>query len=44
VWSDPATAPAIWVRWLVLLRNLVVIGVVVSWLGARSRTEAPVAV
>jgi hypothetical protein len=32
VWRDHATAPAAWVPWLVLLRNLVWIDVVVSWL------------
>jgi hypothetical protein len=31
-WRDHATAPTEWVPWLVLLRNLVWIDVVVSWL------------
>jgi hypothetical protein len=31
VWRDHATQPAAWVPWLVLLRNLVWIDVVVSW-------------
>jgi hypothetical protein len=31
VWRDHATAPAGWVPWLVLVRNLVWIDVVVSW-------------
>jgi hypothetical protein len=31
VWRDHATAPAAWVPWLVLARNLVWIDVVVSW-------------
>jgi len=34
-WRDHATAPTGWVPWLVLVRNLVWIGVVVSWLLAR---------
>jgi hypothetical protein len=34
VWRDHATAPAAWVPWLVLLRNLVWIDVVVSWVRA----------
>ncbi len=32
VWRDHATAPAAWVPWLVVLRNLVWIDVVVSWI------------
>jgi hypothetical protein len=32
VWSDHASAPAAWVAWLVLARNLVWIDIVVSWL------------
>ena len=31
VWRDHATSPAAWVPWLVVLRNLVWIDVVVSW-------------
>jgi hypothetical protein len=42
-WSNPTAAPGAWVRWLVLARNLAAVGVVVSWLGTRSRTEVPVA-
>jgi hypothetical protein len=34
VWRDHAAAPASWVPWLVLVRNLVWIDVVVSWLRA----------
>jgi glycosyl transferase family 87 len=32
VWRDHATTPAAWVGWLVLVRNLVWIDVVISWL------------
>jgi len=32
VWRDHSTAPAAWVPWLVLARNLVWIDVVLSWL------------
>jgi hypothetical protein len=32
VWRDHTTAPAAWVPWLVLARNLVWIDIVVSWL------------
>jgi hypothetical protein len=32
VWRDHASAPSSWVAWLVLLRNLVWIDIVVSWL------------
>jgi hypothetical protein len=32
VWRDHATVPAEWIAWLVLLRNLVWIDIVVSWL------------
>jgi hypothetical protein len=35
VWRDHATTPATWVAWLVLVRNLVWIDVVVSWLRVR---------
>jgi hypothetical protein len=35
VWRDHAAAPAAWVPWLVLVRNVVWIGVVVSWLWGR---------
>jgi hypothetical protein len=31
-WRDHASAPAAWVAWLVLARNLVWIDIVVSWL------------
>jgi hypothetical protein len=37
VWRDHAAVPAAWVGWLVLLRNLVWIDVVVSWLRVRVR-------
>jgi hypothetical protein len=32
VWRDHAAVPAGWIAWLVLLRNLVWIDIVVSWL------------
>jgi Glycosyltransferase family 87 len=35
VWRDHATTPAQWVAWLVLVRNLVWIDIVVSWLRVR---------
>ena len=35
VWRDQASAPASWVGWLVLVRNLVWIDIVVSWFRAR---------
>jgi Glycosyltransferase family 87 len=41
VWRDHATAPAAWVPWLVLARNLVWIDVVVSWVRVRM-LERPV--
>ena len=41
-WSDPAVAPDPWLRWLVLGRNVAAVGVIVSWLGVRSRREVPV--
>ncbi len=34
VWRDQASAPASWVGWLVLVRNLVWIDIVVSWFRA----------
>jgi hypothetical protein len=37
MWRDHAAVPAAWVGWLVLLRNLVWIDVVVSWLRVRVR-------
>jgi hypothetical protein len=41
VWSDHASAPATWVAWLVLARNLVWIDIVVSWLRVPVVREAP---
>jgi hypothetical protein len=35
VWRDHAAEPAGWIAWLVLLRNLVWIDIVVSWLRIR---------
>ncbi len=40
-WTDPTATPATWLRWLVLARNVVTIGVVVLWLRSRSRSVVP---
>ncbi len=42
-WTDPTATPATWLRWLVLARNVVTIGVVVLWLRSRSRAVVPAA-
>jgi len=39
VWSDPTTSPSAWVKLVVVARNLVTIGVVVSWIAGRRTTE-----
>jgi hypothetical protein len=36
-WSDPTAIPAVWLRWLVLARNVTAIAVVVVWLRDRAR-------
>ncbi|HUL86505.1 MAG TPA: glycosyltransferase 87 family protein [Actinomycetota bacterium] len=43
-WTDPTATPATWLRWLVLARNVVTIGVVVLWLRSRSRSVVPAGV
>ena len=40
-WTDPTATPATWLRWLVLARNVVTIGVVVLWLRSRDRAAVP---
>jgi hypothetical protein len=34
-WTDPATAPSAWLKVIVAARNLVTIGVLVSWFATR---------
>ncbi|MDP9184263.1 MAG: DUF2029 domain-containing protein [Actinomycetota bacterium] len=41
VWRDHASVPAAWIGWLVVLRNLVWIDIVVSWLWTRVPAPPP---
>jgi len=40
-WRDHATVPPTWIGWLVVLRNLVWIDIVVSWLRTRVPARPP---